>query len=106
MIFVFGITLLIIGVPLGFYKEQEVTYSYLYGVRIPSGVKDVYPFQPLAVLLAFVGFILIIWGIYITNKETNQKIQEIATLDIIFCSSCGQSILKEAKYCSKCGKNQ
>ena len=76
MIFVLGLTLLIIGIPLGLYKEEVTTYSYyssdfLGNFKVPSGVKDVFPFQPLAVLLMFVGFILIISGIYIAQKNNS-----------------------------------
>ena len=85
MLFVLGLALLIIATPLGLYKEQEITYSsysvgVLGNVKLPSGVKDVYPFQPLAVLLVFVGFILIASCTYLawednsTNKETNEEI--------------------------------
>lgn len=74
MIFVFGLALLIIGIPLGLYKEEVTTYStysmnYLGNFRVPTGVKDVYPFQQLAVIFMFAGFILIISGIYLAKKD-------------------------------------
>ena len=76
MIFVLGLTLLIIGIPLGMFKEEVTRYEYYSGgilgnIRIPVGVEEVYPYQPLAVLLMLIGFILVITGIYLAKKDNS-----------------------------------
>ena len=77
MIFVLGLVLLIIGVPLSLVKEEKVRYSPLstsFGsFNIPSGVENVYPYQPLAILLMFVGIILIVGGIIFSKTETKNN---------------------------------
>jgi len=96
MIFVFGLALLIIGIPLGLYKEEVTTYSYysmsyIGNIKVPTGVKDVYPFQQLAVLLMFAGLILIISGIYLAKKDnsTDKALPEEIKRNAIMESSQG-----------------
>jgi len=88
MIFVFGLVLLIIGIPLGLYKEEVITYSsYSFGgslgnIRVPTGTKDVFKFQPLALLLMVVGLMLIITGIVLAQKDDSidkPQIEEVHT---------------------------
>ena len=109
MVFILGLSLLIIGFVLSVVNREETRYRNVFGFQVPYQV-TVYPFQPIGVLLIFVGVVLLGVSIYKTyeKKQVEHLMQPDVTLNEQipqgkFCTRCGKLVAIEAKFCPNCG---
>ena len=69
MLFVLGLFLVGVGIMLMTTNETRPTYTYVYGIWVPTGTETVYPYADVGLIVILAGIASLVIGLVQSRKE-------------------------------------